>query len=193
MPPCAALSTQRPGEWETQYEGDWVQGRREGRDSRYYNSGETYTGDFVANLRHGNGRYEYSSGDTYAGQWCDDKRHGAGTIYFASGDIYIGNFFSDRREGMGTLFMMARQKKYVAEYAADSPRCGTVLELEDADLAPVRGHLAQLALAHKLDKAAAGEHVARLPELQLQQPNKILSSQVRACCMHAPSHLMHLL
>lgn len=174
------MAQTRPGEWETQYEGDWIQGRREGRGSRYYNSGETYTGDFVANLRHGNGRYEYSSGDTYAGQWCDDKRHGAGTIYFASGDIFIGNFYSDRREGMGTLFMMARQKKYVAEYAADSPRCGTVLELEDTDLAPVRGHLAQLALAHKLDKAAAGEHVPRLPELQLQQPNKVLASQVVA-------------
>lgn len=171
---------QRALEWTVQYEGDWVQGRREGHGTRYYSNGETYTGHFAANLRHGSGRYEYESGDVYAGQWLDDKRQGAGTVYFGTGDIFIGNFMLDRREGLGTLYMMSRQKKYIAEYVADSPRCGTVMEIDDADLAPIKGHLAQLAVAHKLDKMAAGEAVLRLPELQLQQPNKVLAAQVVA-------------
>ena len=55
-----------------------------------------------------------------------------------TGDIFIGNYLGDRREGMGTLYMMARQKKYVAEYVADQPKCGTVLEIEDTDLQPLQ-------------------------------------------------------
>ncbi|GFR43800.1 hypothetical protein Agub_g4924, partial [Astrephomene gubernaculifera] len=169
-----------PREWILQYDGDWIQGRREGYGTRHYSSGEMYSGDWVANLRHGTGRYEYASGDLYVGQWADDKRNGAGTMYMASGDIFIGNFMSDRREGMGSLYMLARQKKYVAEYVADTPRCGTVLGIEDSELAPLRGHLISLAAARKLDAAAAGEIIARLPPLQLLQPSKVLAEQVVA-------------
>ncbi|KAG2498462.1 hypothetical protein HYH03_003716 [Edaphochlamys debaryana] len=174
---------QKPGgarEWVLQYDGDWIQGRREGYGTRVYNTGETYAGDWVSNLRHGTGRYEYSNGDLYVGQWADDKRTGAGTMYMASGDIFVGNFLSDRREGMGTLFMMARQKKYVAEYVKDQPRCGSVLEIDDGDLVPLKGHLASLAAARRLDAASAGEAIARLPPLQLQQPAKVLAEQVVA-------------
>ncbi|GLC46295.1 hypothetical protein PLESTB_000996000 [Pleodorina starrii] len=167
-------------EWILQYDGDWIQGRREGYGTRYYPTGEVYSGDWVANIRHGTGRYEYANGDMYVGQWADDKRNGAGTLYMASGDIFIGNFMADRREGMGTLYMMARQKKYLAEYVRDSPRCGTVLEIDDSDLAPLRGHLASMAAARKLDAAAAGEAIARLPPLQLLQPSKVLAEQVVA-------------
>ncbi|KAG2443898.1 hypothetical protein HXX76_002238 [Chlamydomonas incerta] len=174
-----------PGsEWVLQYEGDWIQGRREGAGSRWYGAAgpgqEMYSGDWAANLRHGTGRYEYANGDLYVGQWADDKRSGAGTMYMASGDIFIGNFLADRREGMGTLYMMGRQKKYVAEYVRDQPKCGTVLEIEDADLQPLRGHLASLAACRKLDAAAAGDAIARLPPLQLLQPAKVLAQQVVA-------------
>ncbi|GIL62825.1 hypothetical protein Vafri_16998 [Volvox africanus] len=165
-------------DWVLQYDGDWIQGRREGNGTRYYPSGEVYSGDWVANIRHGTGRYEYANGDMYVGQWADDKRNGAGTLYMASGDIFIGNFMADRREGMGTLYMMTRQKKYLAEYVRDSPRCGTVLEIDDNDLAPLKGHLASLATARKLDAAAAREAISRLPPLELLQPSKVLAEQV---------------
>ncbi|EFJ41153.1 hypothetical protein VOLCADRAFT_98941 [Volvox carteri f. nagariensis] len=43
-----------------------------------------------------------------------------------------------------------------------------------------QGHLASLAAARKLDAAAAGEAIARLPPLQLLQPSKVLAEQVVA-------------
>lgn len=51
---------------------------------------------------------------------------------------------------------MSRQRKYLAEYVGGAPRCGTVLALDDEDLDPLRGQLAALALARKLDLASSG-------------------------------------
>eukprot|EP00195_Chlamydomonas_chlamydogama_P011884 CAMPEP_0202890548 /NCGR_PEP_ID=MMETSP1392-20130828/910_1 /ASSEMBLY_ACC=CAM_ASM_000868 /TAXON_ID=225041 /ORGANISM="Chlamydomonas chlamydogama, Strain SAG 11-48b" /LENGTH=466 /DNA_ID=CAMNT_0049574137 /DNA_START=156 /DNA_END=1559 /DNA_ORIENTATION=+ len=170
--------TTKDGRSELQYEGDWVQGIREGKGVRYYPNGETYTGDFVANVRHGYGRYVFENGDVYAGEWTDDRRTGQGTFYYTNGDVFIGNFIKDRKEGMGTLLMMNKSRKYVAEYVAGQPRCGTVLNIEDNDLEPLRGELATLALSKKLDLAASGTVPAPLPELQLLQPNKVLATQV---------------
>ncbi len=45
-----------------------------------------------------------------------------------------GNFVCDRKEGLGTLYMLSRQRKLVAEYVGGTPRCGTVLELDDEDI-----------------------------------------------------------
>ncbi|KAL6761983.1 hypothetical protein V8C86DRAFT_3087862 [Haematococcus lacustris] len=90
------------------------------------------------------------------------------------------SFIRDRKEGMGTLYMINRQRKYVAEYLNGAPQCGTVLQLEDQDLEPLRGQLAGLALTQKLELAAAGQTPAALPELQLEQPNKVLGAQVVA-------------
>ncbi len=78
------------GGYVLQYEGDWLQGTKEGNGTRYYHNGETYSGDFVANIRHGRGRYFFASGDMYAGEWVDDKRTGHGTYYYVNGDIFTG-------------------------------------------------------------------------------------------------------
>ena len=43
---------------------------------------------------------------------------------------------------------------------------------------PPQGHLASLAACRKLDAAAAGDAIARLPPLQLLQPAKVLAQQV---------------
>jgi hypothetical protein len=63
---------------------------------------------------------------------------------------------SDRKEGLGTLLLLPRGRKLVAEYMAGEPRCGSVLALEDGDLEPLCGGLAELALQHKLEAASSG-------------------------------------
>lgn len=49
-----------------QYEGPWVNGRREGS----------------------NGKQVYANGDSYVGDWRADWREGQGTMHFANGDVY---------------------------------------------------------------------------------------------------------
>lgn len=167
----------KPG-FTLDYEGEWVQGSRIGVGTRYYPNGETYSGDFVSNVRHGRGRYFFANGDMYAGEWLDDKRTGHGTYYYANGDIFTGNFNKDKKEGMGTLYMMSKQRKYIAEYVEGAPKCGTMLDIDDDDLEPLRGQLKALALQKQLDMAASGEAVRRLPEIELLQPNKVLAGEL---------------
>ena len=73
-----------------EYEGEWVQGVRQGHGTREYASGESYEGDFSAGMRHGHGRYAFANTDIYAGEWVDDRRSGHGTYFYANGDVFIG-------------------------------------------------------------------------------------------------------
>lgn len=166
------------GDWVLEYEGSWIQGIREGEGTKIYPNGEEYHGDFVAGLRHGHGRYKFTSGDCYSGEWVDDQRTGHGTYFYSNGDVHVGNWMRDRKEGRGTLFMMERQRKYVAEYIADHPKCGAVLNIEDADLEPLRGMLSTMSLRTKLDLSSTGTLPPPIPECELLQPNKVLAEQV---------------
>lgn len=73
-----------------EYEGEWVQGIREGHGVRSYPNGEAYEGDFTAGVRHGHGRYSFTNKDVYAGEWVDDRRTGHGTYFYANGDVFVG-------------------------------------------------------------------------------------------------------
>lgn len=65
----------------------------------------------------------------------------------------------DKQEGMGALFMMQRQRKYVAEYVNGAPTCGTMLEIDNADMEPLQGQLVALALHKKLENTTSGKRV----------------------------------
>lgn len=87
-PFCSHLQGRQ--QWVLEYEGEWVQGVRQGRGVRDYASGESYEGDFSAGMRHGQGRYAFANTDVYAGEWVDDRRTGHGTYFYANGDVFIG-------------------------------------------------------------------------------------------------------
>uniref|UniRef100_A0A7R9V367 MORN repeat-containing protein 3 n=1 Tax=Chlamydomonas euryale TaxID=1486919 RepID=A0A7R9V367_9CHLO len=170
----------KSGSLTLEYEGSYVQGVREGDGTRYYASGEQYTGDFVAGLRHGHGRFFFDAGNVYAGEWVNDRRTGHGTLFLANGDVFVGSWVRDQREGRGTLFFMNKQRKYVAEWVADQPKCGTMLNIEDGDLEPLSGQLQTMSLTRKLDLSATNALPSDLPACDLAQPNKVLSGEVVA-------------
>jgi len=65
------MRTQAAGKMELQYEGEWVQGRKEGLGTQYFNNSESYAGQFVADIRHGFGRFFFSNGDVYGALTAD--------------------------------------------------------------------------------------------------------------------------
>lgn len=143
------------------FDGDWVQGRREGTGRRFYHNGEVYDGSWVSNLRHGRGRYHYANGDVYDGEWVADHRTGYGAYCYKNGDVFVGNYIKDKKEGLGTLYMLSKCKKYVAEYVSDQPRCGTYLEIENPDLEPLVGALKHQATMVRLNmRVGAGKQAA---------------------------------
>ena len=61
------------------YEGDWVEGKAQGKGTYKWKNGDEYTGDWFKCLKHGMGRDDFSSGDSYEGQYQYGKPWGRGT------------------------------------------------------------------------------------------------------------------
>ena len=86
----------------SKYEGDIVNGMRNGKGTLTNADGEKYTGMFVNDKRHGQGSCAWPNGDKYTGMWVDDKRTGQGSYSWPNGDKYTGMFTDDKLNGQGT-------------------------------------------------------------------------------------------
>ena len=60
------------------YEGNWLNDKREGKGIMKYNNGDIYDGDWENDKKVGNGKMKYKNGDIYEGEWKDDKKNGYG-------------------------------------------------------------------------------------------------------------------
>ena len=107
------------------YEGQKVDGYREGYGTFHYSQGGIYTGNWHLNKMEGEGCLYYPSGKlAYEGSWENDKLHGYGTLYSEDvvklkdsfdyrsfdniGDFWIkyeGYFLDDNKEGKGKLVL----------------------------------------------------------------------------------------
>lgn len=85
------------------YEGNWVDGRREGHGVETKPDGERYEGAWANNRENGKGKKTWPNGDTYDGEWLAGKMQGTGTFVKASGERYTGSFVNDERSGKGVL------------------------------------------------------------------------------------------
>ena len=74
---------------------------KHGKGTEYYKNGNIkYDGDFVNGKREGNGKYIYESGNYYIGQWKNGLKHGKGTMFNSSGNIVQnGNWNNDKFVG----------------------------------------------------------------------------------------------
>lgn len=109
------------------YEGNFIEGKKEGYGLITYKNKDTYAGVFKADQYHGQGTlnyfekkesfkgefennafkkglYTFSTGSTYDGQWKDGLYFGKGTFMWKStGDIYVGDFVAGKLTGKGKL------------------------------------------------------------------------------------------
>lgn len=155
------------GRQRLQYEGDWVQGRKEGLGTNTYRNGEVYRGEFLANERHGHGRMEYLNGNVYEGDWMEGRRRGYGTLMYANGDVFRGFWINDKREGLGCHYWVRMGNKYEGEWVADNPVCGEVLPIH-------RKERKELTQFENISQVAE----SHLPPLALNQPHKVMYHEV---------------
>ena len=89
------------------YEGEFVDGKQEGKGKKVYTSGEykgyAYDGDWKKGLRWGQGKCQFGKGGWYEGGWCYDDPTGKGKMKYANGDFYEGTFANGDRQGYGVL------------------------------------------------------------------------------------------
>ena len=90
------------------YEGEFKNDKYEGKGIYYYDDGDRYEGEFKNSLFEGKGIYYYTNdpwkGDTYEGDWKNDKKEGKGIYYWNDGDRYEGDWKNDSKEGKGIYY-----------------------------------------------------------------------------------------
>ena len=101
------------------YEGDLVNGVREGRGKMTFASGNTYNGQWKNGMMHGLGEFVFAgTGERYVGEFVNGAYNGQGKLYYPSGHVYDGSFSRGKRDGTGTL-LMPNGDRYEGNWIAD--------------------------------------------------------------------------
>lgn len=84
------------------YEGNMLDGKKNGKGIYIQTNGDRYEGDFVDDKRSGKGILTWTNGNRYEGDFVDGKRTGKGILTWSNGDRYDGEFVNDKQHGHGT-------------------------------------------------------------------------------------------
>ena len=82
------------------YEGNYLNGKKEGFGTLYLSNGDIYRGEFKQDKFNGTGLYSFGFGGTYRGDFFDGKKHGKGTLK-TEDLIYEGEYVDDKIRGKG--------------------------------------------------------------------------------------------
>ena len=85
------------------YEGEMINGRKEGYGKRYYDNGY-YIGQFSNDLKSGKGKYFFNNGEIYEGEFDNDLLEGYGKYIYKNGNYYVGSFSKNLKHGKGKQF-----------------------------------------------------------------------------------------
>jgi hypothetical protein len=83
------------------YEGNFVNGLREGRGMLKGTDGSWYDGMWKLDKFQGQGTYVWPNGAKYTGAWEDGVQNGYGIYFYTNGDKYTGYFKDNLFEGQG--------------------------------------------------------------------------------------------
>jgi hypothetical protein len=97
------------------YEGEWINGIKEGRGIYRYTDGRYYEGEWKNDKKEGHGIYRYTDGRYYEGEWKNDKKEGQGFFNFLDGGSYNGEWKNDNKEGKG-IYIFPNKDIYEGEF-----------------------------------------------------------------------------
>lgn len=70
-----------------------------------YQNGSKYEGEMLNGMRDGRGKFYYPNGGYYYGEWSQNKCHGKGVLSYAGGKpTYDGDWIDDLFDGFGIFF-----------------------------------------------------------------------------------------
>lgn len=105
------------------YDGDWVNGIRQGNGVMYWNDGEWYKGGWVKGYKHGKGEIHYPNGNKFVGMFSEGKRDGDGTFYWTDGDYEVSYYRNGKMNGF-TTFYWNNGQCYTKGYCENGEREG---------------------------------------------------------------------
>ncbi len=73
---------------QEKYEGEWVDGKMQGRGIYHYSDGSVYDGNWMAGKMQGKGLFLYPNGNRYEGEFFNDAKEGYGILQYKNGERY---------------------------------------------------------------------------------------------------------
>ena len=83
------------------YEGQWMNGMKDGQGTLVSAHGSRYDGSFVEDQYEGKGTIVFANGDKYEGDWVRSKKQGSGVHEHSNGFSYDGDWYDDKEDGFG--------------------------------------------------------------------------------------------
>ncbi len=81
------------------YEGEWKNGKRDGKGKYTYTNGGIFEGKYKNGKRDGKGKFISSSGSIFKGKYKNGKGDGKGKFISSSGSIFEGKYKNGKRDG----------------------------------------------------------------------------------------------
>ena len=88
----------------SKYEGEFKNGKKNGKGKIMYENGWIYEGEFSNDNQSGFGRLIQNDNEKYEGEWKNGKMNGEGMRIHNNGDKYIGNYINNVRNGFGKYY-----------------------------------------------------------------------------------------
>lgn len=117
---------------KTRAEGNWKNGKLNGKAKIFYNSGAIYEGEVVDGKKTGLGKYLFDDGSIYEGSFKDDKKHGAGKFITKSGYSEEGKYINDTLSGYATIKFL-NGDKYVGYTINGQPNGNGIYYFSEGD------------------------------------------------------------
>ena len=91
------------------YEGEWVNGIRQGQGTMVWNDGDKFIGYWKDGMRNGTGTYYWDNGAKEVCNYTNDKRNGTATYYWRDGASYSkGTYINGKKDGPWKDYLFGR-------------------------------------------------------------------------------------
>ena len=115
------------------YEGEFVNGKKEGEGKLIYSNGNIYEGSFLGGFPNGKGKLTQTDNDIYEGEWKNGKINGQGIRLHNNGDKYVGNHLNDVRSGKG-LYLFINGDSYNGNWVNGKANGKGILKFRNGDV-----------------------------------------------------------
>ena len=100
----------------TEYEGDFIDDKYEGIGKLSFKNGCIYEGSFQNNSINGKGKYIYTDGKEYNGDFQMGLKHGFGRLSWSDEKYFEGFWINNRQHGEGMFYLNGKVLKGIFRY-----------------------------------------------------------------------------